>query len=105
MTIKIGYKVLTSKQRKSIVRVSSFGGRIYGLNKKTIPMQGYGPLCIFDSYLTAINFVQAFMLSHYIIVKCHYEKSSITILHDFGYDINVILPLGTILADSVTCLE
>lgn len=110
----IGYKVLT-KDRKSIIMSCPYytiqdkksQGIYYPVHKKTIPNKHGGPLCVFDTHLQANRFSNAENRQG-IVVKCHYTKSAKRRVWTTNKKWNigiVFLPLGTILADSVTCLE
>ena len=100
-----GYKVLTKDRRSCIVSCHN-GARIYKKNVKTIPKCGYGPLCVFETKRNA----QDFTLKCNIIVKCKYtESKQVSIWEFYGgtkyYEPFYLLPQGTVLASSVTCLE
>lgn len=105
---KIGYKVL-QVNRKSAVMYDSFGCLYYHKGKKVTPKKGCGPLCVFSSFYDARVFVEWLTDTQKIIIKCYYKPSSI----DYVWDEKnkklskhlIGLPKGTVLADSVTCLE
>ncbi len=109
-----GYKVITDARHSAIVTIST-GGVEYPKLKKTKPKKLCGPLCIFDTLDQAMDFVQkrciitAFRESDFQIVTCKYKKSKTAAIwntdswsSEFGLS---SLPRGTVLADSVTCLE
>ncbi len=112
--MEIGYKVLTLR-RHSIIQYPRDGGIYYPVLKKVKPQVGYGPLCLFESYEMADMFRLDAASYHALgrIVKCRYEKSlenSIWSCDNIynGKAVKIYistLPRGTILADSVTCLE
>jgi hypothetical protein len=109
MEQKIGYKVLT-KDRWSSVMKSEHGGRKYDINKEVKPISDCGPLCVFDTYNNAGRFREMFCLGRALTVKCKYIQSkqiyiSFIYLGNEERRILTKLPKGTILADSVTCLE
>ena len=104
-----GYKILRRDRTSLITRIGSVR---YGMDIETKPRKGFGPLAIFRNKTTARNFLKE--LSEMaqvdsIIVKCDYIESR----HDYLWllfcgEKNLLgpdLPPGTILADSVTCLE
>ncbi len=107
MQEKIGYKVLNSR-RRSCMRFIQEGGVYYKKDKKVTPKEYCGPLCVFDTLQNAVSFKEFY--SNYYgqhIVKCNYVKSKITKIYvSSGFCTQLVqLPIGTILADSVTCLE
>jgi hypothetical protein len=109
MEQEIGYKVLTIYRKSAIVsRVSRKGqgkGTVYyPPHKKVVPNSGCGPLCIFTKLSQAMVFKKIQAPSG-IVVKCNYEKSLKNHIWIFEYLSISFLPRGTILADSVTCLE
>lgn len=105
----IGYKVLT-EHRRSLLTPLYRGGKIYIKNIKVTPENGYGPLCIFKSYETAACFRTMWCATTNIniIVKCKYIESIKSQIH-MRFQTNgpekIDLPRGTVLADSVICLE
>lgn len=111
----IGYKVLTSLRQSCIIVKK--GRKFYDKYTKTTPSKGCGPLCIFESYTTAKKYKMNYGLIDCIIVKCEYVKSTNCIVFIKNYYTHgkleyrnpqqylQELPTGTVLADSVTCLE
>ncbi len=114
----IGYKVL-AEDRKSVMVTETMGKVHYPLWGVAVPNKDCGPLCIFDSMLTAIHFKTANICLGQIktIVVCAYTLShsksvwnNLTHKGSLDQEITLYMPLtslprGTILADSVTCLE
>ena len=102
MEKKIGYKVLNMLNRTSCVvhteRVT------YKKGIKAVPNKRCGPLCIFRTHRDAIDF---YVSTIQIIVKCEYEESNKGVVWFANGDNRdlAMLPHGTILAASVTCIE
>ena len=105
--MEIGYKVLT-RNRHSII-VKGKAARIYYPRQKTVcPLDDCGPLCVFKTQKTAKKFACMVIGSaYYTIVKCKYKESPYKMIWTKNSATSSLksLPRGTILADSVTCLE
>ena len=114
MEQKIGYKVLR-KNRRSIIQYFQYGGLHYPKLKEVKPREYCGPLCVFTSRERALMFSS--MLDSFV-VKCTYIQSQIRqvwfpmIFESYPFrslEVSTVnlhsLPTGTVLADSVTCLE
>ena len=105
-----GYKVL-SKYRDSVIisRVNAheFKSVHYPINKEVKPHYGAGPLCVFKTFKAASNFEKTNTYFESLIVKCHYKRSLHKCVWVNGKETvsYACLPKGTMLADSVTCLE
>ena len=107
----IGYKVVDLARKSLIVQIL-YGGRTYHTNKKIVPRPNCGPLCVFKTIVQAQTFKHTRLYPNRIkIVKCKYEKSSEAYVWSSDYKHRISryhineLPRGTVLADSVTCLE
>ena len=113
MEQRIGYKVLTRNRLSAVVsRMSSNEIKsksiYYPICKKAIPKGKQGPLCVFTTYSQAKAFKKIHQDGTGIIVKCHYKKSvkeRVWFNNETSGVYIAFLPKGTILADSVTCLE
>ena len=105
MEQKIGYKVLT-EGRFSLIQKEYEGGLDYPKSKEIKPNKDCGPLCVFISHKSALIFARG-CLKNTTIVKCKYKESTIeSVWSDFHTNRHASnLPNGTVLADSVTCLE
>ena len=106
--VKIGYKVISTISRESLVIPKHFGRRMYLLNKTVKPQKGYGPLTVFENKLAA----NLWKLSgaEESVVQCKYTKSKANKvwlnIEKVHYNMELKeLPQGTVLASSVTCLE
>lgn len=105
----IGYKVIT-KSRRSAISANLYSGLHYPINKEVTPKMGCGPICVFQTIHQARAFKdgRVFTTKGLRLVKCKYIKSSKVHIWD-RYSLKMyeimLLPRGTILADSVTCLE
>ena len=108
MEQKIGYKVLT-RNRMSFIISPEKGGLQYKINEEVKPQTNCGPLCLFSSYHHAAALATSWLGGgHASIVKCKYIESKQK--HIFKRNQKSKLHLndlafGTVLADSVTCLE
>ena len=111
--MEIGWKVLTEARHSAIRKHWCFGSRTYPKLKKVEPKEDCGPLCVFDCLIHAQRFVTNWDSIGLTIVKCKYKKSKLKHIWDKwdNYHIPnchipiIALPEGTVLADSVTCLE
>lgn len=103
-----GYKVLRKDRTSIITRI---GAVHYEKDIETKPRRDFGPLAVFGREADARNYLDVTWGSKaekYIIVKCNYIESKHTRLwlYNFGEKfVEHYFPSGTILADSVTCLE
>ncbi len=102
---KAGWKVLSRwGTRKSCMMSNTLQGKTYPKGRKVVPVKGYGPLCVFTKKCYALKFVVGYPDDR--IKKCLYKPSKerrVWSNKDCVY--LSFLPLGTALADSVTCLE
>lgn len=102
----IGWKVL-DKHRMSYL--ASAGRVSYRTGKIAVPKKDCGPLCVFSSKIYAETFARkcAWKGLHFLVVKCEYQPSrELHIWHSKLRELGIpYLPTGTVLADSVTCLE
>ena len=102
-----GYKVLTRKRRSCIVGHGQ-GGLVYPIGEPVIPINGYGPLCVFKDKKNAKNFVVWCMALEFtsLLVMCEYEPSRRRNVWQPHHRYQLRdLPQGTALATTVTCLE
>ncbi len=103
---KIGYKVLDQNRASVVMGASKHSpGHTYSKGKRTLPKKYQGPLCVFDSINAATAFVDKYRDTPKIIVKCHYKLSKEKRVWDTAMPGISLVPQGTVLADSVTCLE
>lgn len=107
---EIGYKIVFQCGGGRVSSHMIFGGVLYHTNKRTVPLAGYGPLCVFNTKDNALAFLNIDDLkgSKYLeLWKCSYKPSlcqfvSITSSSKRHVD---SMPKGTVLADSVILLE
>lgn len=84
--IKIGYKVLRERELGFLMSFSQSlpyhdGARTYHINKKTVPLNGFGPLTIFTNLIAALRYNYS-MGGNGVIFVCQYEESE----HDYVWD-------------------
>ena len=105
MEQKIGYKVL-KRNRRSIIQDLYEGGLHYPKLTEVKPNKDCGPLCVFIFYKFALEFSEECRMAS-IVTECRYTESTIEYIWFNEYFNRHIfnLPDGTVLADSVTCLE
>jgi len=116
MTAKlpIGWKVITADRKSCLENMLTYhlcaatAVVKYSRGSRVGRNPGHGPLAVFDTRAKARAFISPYVDGEHV-VKCHYVLSAAKHLwvsrkkypcshfHD--------LPLGTILADYVTCLE
>ncbi len=109
MEQRIGYKVIT-KDRYSALIIESVAAIRYPVQKTVKPKDNCGPICVFRTAIQAKTFIRRHNSSRYLMkVKCSYEESDYkaiwTVTPPRGRVPLWCLPVGTALADSVTCLE
>lgn len=101
---KKGYKVLSAGRNSAICNQYIH----YPKHVRAYPKLGDGPLAVFDTHILARLWAANFSFLK-VIVRCYYSKSSHTHLWNTdGYGNlhnSLLLPVGTVLADWVECLE
>ena len=109
MEQRIGYKVITKDRYSALIE--DLAAIQYPVQKTVKPKDNCGPICVFRTAIQAKTFVNHFSRynRYLLIVKCRYEesdsKSIWTVTTPPASAPLWCLPVGTILADSVTCLE
>lgn len=123
--LRRGWKVITTADRRSTIseveRLEPFS-RHYPRRCRVYPLELCGPLAVFKTYNTALDFVLTNLKTrassqwrsdprHYRIVPCRYKRSSRQNLaagskvRSRQFLAYVETPVGTDFADFVTCLE
>ena len=107
MTEKRGWKVLVGNSTRTSCVARGDARVHYNKNVETFPKKAYGPLCVFDSKQAAYAFIKLKTAwPDFMIVECRYKKSKHKKIWDGCITLSLSgLPRGTVLADSVTCLE
>jgi len=106
----IGYKIVRPYSRESTLMFRSltqngFNAVMYPVGEKAFPHEGCGPLAVFDELAHVYLYLQIFRVwGGYAIWKCDYTPAQGNYLWN-KYETKYNLPLGTVLASSVTLLE
>ncbi len=104
-----GWKLLRTTRRSYMVL--GISGRDYPKNCRVFPEEGTGPLTVFSTKHRANRFADSNPISEpgtHLVVPCLFKPSRETrvwtVLVPKGRALGY-LPLGTLLAEHVTCLE